>query len=727
MRLPLVGKLRDQGSARDWRRTHSRLCVEALENRTTPDATAAFSAGVLTVAGDTVATNDDLSIELVAGKVTVFKDASSAAKSALPTNGASVSGLKLKDLTQIIVNAGDGDNRVAVDAKITTPAELHGGSNDDVLIAGGGPTLLDGGDGDDSLVGGKGNDTFDGGAGNDTLTGGKKDDILDGGPGVNLLSGGSGKNVWVIHGTNSNDAISVDGGAGTAAVVAGGATVRQDTFTDPNSRLDRVIVDGGAGNDSIAVTGKIAATLLGDDGNDTLLGGAGNDYLNGGAGDDSLAGGDGKDVLFGDSGDDTVSGGSGNDTIIGSGGTDTLTPGPGSNQLWLNGLSKSATNIRRPLVNSGTQVSFTATVTVFGTIQGFHGQATATVLVTGTLDDRGWLIGSFSGSGTGNGAGTVGGQDATTQFSFDANGPVSGPVTAVGFTAHYTGTGKVFVGGSEIDGSLSGTYSGVVNLNTGKGKNSIVNDGGGAMSGPFPVPQMIVVSNIVNGIGTFVPPKGKLPASRAPSLLNLYQGLLTSSVYASQVARDVRVDLSGLTSGPSVAAQVADASLGIPIFNPHVPKSNIVIKPETWQTVENLADFFGANLDGTPIPNSVDISDIAGGEHGGPNSRHYLGQAVDVAGMLGDEDLSDAQDSVDAAWAIIKNDLILSGGNIGIGNSSNVNTGTSNKPVWTFNSATQNMLKAAGASRINDSTFKLNGVIIFADNNSAHIHIGYSK
>jgi Ca2+-binding RTX toxin-like protein len=90
------------------------------------------------------------------------------------------------------VNAGGGEDRVAVANQISVPVTLRGGAGNDMLWGGSGPDKLIGGDGDDRLVGGRGNDTLYGGEGNDVLFGGPGNDVLRGGYGEDRLIEGPG-------------------------------------------------------------------------------------------------------------------------------------------------------------------------------------------------------------------------------------------------------------------------------------------------------------------------------------------------------------------------------------------------------------------------------------------------------------------------------------------------------------------------------------------------------
>jgi Ca2+-binding RTX toxin-like protein len=299
-----------------------RLHLTRLENRTVPDATASFAAGVLTVTGDAGVVDDDLSVELVAGKIKVFKNATTA-HDALPIANEPAKGLRQTALTQIIVNAGDGNDTVFISAAIKKPAELHGGSGNDNLTGGSGNDLIFGDDGVDSLNGGKGNDTITGGNGDGVLQG----DVIIGGDGNDSLTGGP-----------QDDEIY--GGAGDDTINAGDGDdhIRGD---DPAAKKGGNDVINGEGGDDIIAAGKGNDLVNGGDGNDTVEAGDGNDTVTGGADfdlaftgpDDLGAGAADADVIYGGAGNDSLVGGWGNDLLYGEAGNDTLTGGVGQDVL----------------------------------------------------------------------------------------------------------------------------------------------------------------------------------------------------------------------------------------------------------------------------------------------------------------------------------------------------------------------------------------------------------
>jgi Ca2+-binding RTX toxin-like protein len=82
--------------------------------------------------------------------------------------------------------------------------------------------------------------------------------------------------------------------------------------------------------------------ILGHQGNDTLRGKAGRDLIRGGQGNDTEHGGRGSDVIFAGPGVDVVFGGQGNDTIfararadVAEPGADTVYGGPGDDTIFV--------------------------------------------------------------------------------------------------------------------------------------------------------------------------------------------------------------------------------------------------------------------------------------------------------------------------------------------------------------------------------------------------------
>jgi Ca2+-binding RTX toxin-like protein len=92
------------------------------------------------------------------------------------------------------VNAGPGDDVVAVSRAVQIPVTMRGGLGRDSLTGGSGADKLIGGDGNDHLAGRAGDDLIFGGPGNDSILGGTGNDVLRGGFGNDTIDGGSGEN-----------------------------------------------------------------------------------------------------------------------------------------------------------------------------------------------------------------------------------------------------------------------------------------------------------------------------------------------------------------------------------------------------------------------------------------------------------------------------------------------------------------------------------------------------
>ena len=181
---------------------------------------------------------------------------------------------------RVLVDAGDGDNRVVLKSDAGTEGELRGGDGRDRLF---------GGDGDDALLGGDGVDTLQGGPGFNTLDGGLGDDFLYGGTGRDRLSYKTRRRAVRV------DLVDGEGG--------------QRGETDVLDEIEEVV--GGRGADKLRGT-KRADVLLGGPGRakDDVVGRGGADVLvgrraTGGGGSDRIDGrvldcGGGRDTIVRD-------------------------------------------------------------------------------------------------------------------------------------------------------------------------------------------------------------------------------------------------------------------------------------------------------------------------------------------------------------------------------------------------------------------------------------------
>ena len=156
----------------------------------------------------------------------------------------------------IIINAGDGDDRVEL-RDTASSSQIYGEA---------------------------GNDTLIGGAGIDFLDGEQGDDVLDGG-------GGDGVNT---------------------AVYANNPSLNGDNQTGVYVDLLRGFAKDGYGNTDTLIN---IQNIEGSQFDDELIGDNGVNVLDSGLGNDKLFGGDGDDVLLAGAGGDFIDGGNGIDTV----------------------------------------------------------------------------------------------------------------------------------------------------------------------------------------------------------------------------------------------------------------------------------------------------------------------------------------------------------------------------------------------------------------------------
>lgn len=262
---------------------------------------------------------------------------------------------------------------------------VRGGSGQDTIHGRRGGDMLYGDAGSDSIMGQGGHDLISGSTGADTLSGGDLQDTVWGGAGSDLLKGGSHRDFLYgfTPGSHADDEPGVDarnrlfGGVGTDRLWGGYAADKMDGGADDDDLYGFGQLSGGAGRDEIRTRvftesfpteteliggpdddtlsnsiQNVAATLLGEHGNDLLYGGGlgdlligddGNDRLYGSGGNDTLRGGDGDDSVFGGSGEDKIRGGNDHDYINGGdedddldggGGRDVMVGGIGSDSMF---------------------------------------------------------------------------------------------------------------------------------------------------------------------------------------------------------------------------------------------------------------------------------------------------------------------------------------------------------------------------------------------------------
>ncbi len=316
--------------------------------------TASFSAGTLTVNGDSLDNTTTISRD-AAGKILV--------------NGGAVSvigGTATVANTARIQVFGLGGNDTITLSEVNgalPAANLFGGAGNDVLTGGSGGDQLFGQSGNDTLLGKGGFDLLFGGTENDTLTGGDADDQVFGQGGNDRMIWNPGDDTDLNEGGDGTDTVEVNGGNGTEqfTTTANGTRVRFDRLNPAPFSIDigtseNLVLNANGGDDSHAATGNLATlikvTVDGGAGNDNLLGSNGIDLLLGGDGTDFVDGQQGNDVAFLGAGDDTFQWdpGDGSDVVEGQDGTD---------EMVFNG---SAANERMEASANGGRIRFTRDV-----------------------------------------------------------------------------------------------------------------------------------------------------------------------------------------------------------------------------------------------------------------------------------------------------------------------------------------------------------------------------
>ncbi len=210
---------------------------------------------------------------------------------AVPTDGLitidNYESIEFSNKTNVVINAGSGDDIVSADNALTPTALtnliINGDDGRDTITLAQLQTLtaVNGGAGNDvidgslvtaavlTLGGDDGNDQITGGSLGDMLTGGNGDDTLTGGPGDNTYTGAAGFDTVVVLGTPAADLISI---AQTAAATLV-STINGDVRTDTINTIEAVTLDALAGADTIvasqadalvaAPAGSVPITVLG--------------------------------------------------------------------------------------------------------------------------------------------------------------------------------------------------------------------------------------------------------------------------------------------------------------------------------------------------------------------------------------------------------------------------------------------------------------------------------
>jgi Ca2+-binding RTX toxin-like protein len=222
------------------------MWIEDLEQRALLSAT--LSGGVLTVTG--TSGNDVIMIRTGkddAGTAQIIVTEGVATR---PHKGATrvaptVTRFAAADVKSVVVNAGDGNDSVALTGRRKSPFAVN--------------ATINGGNGNDRLLAGAGNDTINGGAGNDRIEGGDGNDLLNGDDGNDRIAGGRGADS--LNGGNGNDYLLAADRTGTD-IVDGGANdpvTAPTTTTDANGKKHRV--RGNPGDVAVVDTGDTVTNV----------------------------------------------------------------------------------------------------------------------------------------------------------------------------------------------------------------------------------------------------------------------------------------------------------------------------------------------------------------------------------------------------------------------------------------------------------------------------------
>jgi len=202
------------------------------------------SGGTVTVTGSNDA-GDNILVRIVNGSVQVLLDGNQLGPNFIAST-----------VTNIIINAGDGDDVITSDSSNTIATEIHGGDGNDSITGGGGNDILFGEGDNDTVVASHGNDVAVGGDGNDSVFGGNGRDVLIGGTGSDSLEGENADDILVAGSTDHDASVVALGQIRTAWLAGTSYAVRVDALTavwlNVNTVHDDGVVDsltGGNGMD----------------------------------------------------------------------------------------------------------------------------------------------------------------------------------------------------------------------------------------------------------------------------------------------------------------------------------------------------------------------------------------------------------------------------------------------------------------------------------------------
>jgi len=191
-------------------------------------------------------------------------------------------------IQRIVVNAGDGDDRVRMDESngafnVGIPTKIAGGDGDDTLAGGAGAETLRGGDGNDSIDGNAGADVGLMGDGDDTF-------VWDNGDGSDVIEGQEGADTMVFNGAAGAEQFDLSANGNRLRFFRVQGNITMDTagveLVDVNALggADLLTVNDLTGTDVTDVIVDLAATLGGVTGD----GAADRVVVNATDGDDSI-------------------------------------------------------------------------------------------------------------------------------------------------------------------------------------------------------------------------------------------------------------------------------------------------------------------------------------------------------------------------------------------------------------------------------------------------------
>jgi Ca2+-binding RTX toxin-like protein len=149
-------------------------------------------------------------------------------------------------------------------------------------------------------------------------------------PGVTLFN-----RVLQVIGSEAEDKIKLQSKNSEIEVSIRLGNQNKQTWSFPESDIDRIVILGAGGDDKIHMDREIPipAFIDGGSGNDRIRSGAGNDEIVGGDGDDRIETNDGDDLVTDLLGNNRIWTGNGNDVVVAGAGDDRIATGDGNDVI----------------------------------------------------------------------------------------------------------------------------------------------------------------------------------------------------------------------------------------------------------------------------------------------------------------------------------------------------------------------------------------------------------